>query len=72
MINRRQFLKTAGAGALGIMAGTGLFLDRVLAAGYPLTAAGTGFVPDLDIELTAMLGGIPIFTGSTTHVCLAL
>ncbi len=50
--NRREFLKQAGYGTLGLMAGGVLpFLTPSAAGQSQNIISGTGFVPDLDISL---------------------
>jgi len=68
MINRRQFLKTASAGALSLMASTRLFLNNSLGADGQFTKTASGFEPDLDIELAATPAEIPIYPGRPTQV----
>ncbi|MCU0600109.1 MAG: multicopper oxidase domain-containing protein [Desulfobacterales bacterium] len=63
--SRRQFLKLAGYGTLGLMAG-GLW------PGFDGFAAGqtpdTEFIPDLDITLSARPGEVPVLPGDPTGV----
>lgn len=63
--NRRQFLKLAGYGTLGLFAGE-LWpgLNRIAAAQSPETE----FVPDLDISLSARPDEVAIFPGDPTGV----
>ncbi len=71
MIDRREFLKTAGIGTLGMLAGPGLFLGAPFAAERKSTAAVRtqyGFNPDLEIALSAVPEEIPIFAGRPTQV----
>jgi len=67
MINRRQFLQMAGAGALSLAAeGMGsLFAAPSVVAEVN---AGSEFEPDLDISLTAQPTQVPIFPGTPTGV----
>jgi FtsP/CotA-like multicopper oxidase with cupredoxin domain len=68
-LGRRQFLKLAGYGTLGVLAGgSGPFID--FSAASQLGAAGQkpGFIPDLDISLIARPAEIPIFPGELTQV----
>ena len=64
MINRRQFLYLAGAGALNLLNVKGL----------PFTGAGLAsstdkdFNPDLELSLTAASSQVPIFPGELTTV----
>ncbi len=67
--NRRQFIKTTGLGALGIVASTlGPFQNRLLAANTQDGNITIGFDPDLDIALTAIPEEIQIFPGHLTQV----
>ena len=62
---RRQFLKLAGYGTLGMMAG-GLWTGKSLfAAGGDLQEA---FIPDLDIALSAEPGEMALFPGRPTSI----
>ena len=62
---RRQFLKLAGYGTMGVMAG-GLWTGkRLFAAGGDLQEA---FIPDLDIALSAEPGEMALFPGRPTSV----
>ncbi len=67
--NRRQFLKLAGYGALGVMTG-GLWplLDHSAAGQNPPAMPETEFLPDLDISLMARPGEVDIFPGNPTQV----
>ncbi len=69
VISRRQFLQSAGVGSLGIMAGGFLpLLNPSAKASNQNKLAGTGFIPDLDIELKATAGEVPILPGKPTSV----
>jgi FtsP/CotA-like multicopper oxidase with cupredoxin domain len=63
--NRRQFLKLAGYGTLGVMAGGfGPLLDQSEAT----QKSPKGFIPDLDLSLVAQPGEVSIFPGKPTKV----
>ena len=67
MINRRQFLQITGAGAAGLLSGNmaSLFsVGKANAAGR----GGSGFTPDLNIDLKAAADTIPILPGNPTSV----
>ena len=65
VISRRQFLQSVGVGSLGIMAGGFLpLLNPSAKAANQNKLAGTGFIPDLDIELKAIAGEVPILPGN--------
>jgi len=67
--NRRQFLKIAGLGALGLVSGGGLSLFNPSAASQKRqTYLGEEFLPDLDISLTARSGEVSLFPGDPTQV----
>jgi len=68
-LNRRQFLKAASIGTVGLMTGAvGELQDHTsFAAALPRKPAAT-FEPDLDIALTATPDEVPIFPGSATQV----
>ena len=69
VISRRQFLKTAGIGTLGIVAGGILPKIEPPAVAHGQNKQTTAlFVPDLDIELTAIAGEVSIFPGEPTEV----
>jgi FtsP/CotA-like multicopper oxidase with cupredoxin domain len=69
VISRRQFLQSAGVGSLGIIAGGFLpLLNPSAKASDQNKLAGTGFVPDLDIELKAAAGEVPILPGKPTNM----
>ena len=52
--DRRQFLKLAGYGTLGLMTGGFLpFLDHSAAAQNQNTLSEAGFLPDLDISIVS-------------------
>ena len=63
--SRRQFLKLAGYGTIGLMAG-GIW------PGFDGFAAGqtpdTEFIPDLDITLSARPGEVPVLPGDPTLI----
>jgi len=66
---RRQFLKLAGYGTLGLVAGGVWPLLGQSAAGQHEDAISkTGFVPDLDISLVAKPGNLAIFPGPATQI----
>jgi hypothetical protein len=67
MINRRQFLQVAGAGALSLAA-EGLGSLLVAPSAFAEVNAGSEFEPDLDILLTAQPRQVPIFPGTPTGV----
>ncbi len=63
--SRRQFLKLAGYGTLGLMAG-GLWTGfDGFAAGQNIEA---GFIPDIDISLSARPGEVAVLPGDPTRV----
>jgi len=67
--NRRQFLKMAGYGTLGLIsAGLGPFFNHLEASQNPKAMQGTEFRPDLDISLTARSDEVSIFPGAPTQV----
>ena len=67
MITRRQFLKRTGAGAVGLIAGS--MTSLVTASGADAVSKPVkNFVPDLDIDLKASPGEIPILPGNPTSV----
>ena len=67
--DRRQFLKLAGYGTLGLITGGFWPLSNHSAAGQnPKTHADTEFLPDLDISLTARPGEVAIFQGDPTRI----
>ena len=67
--NRRQFLKLAGYGTLGLITGGFWPLSNYSAAGQnPKKRADTEFLPDLDISLTARPGEVSIFPGDPTRI----
>jgi FtsP/CotA-like multicopper oxidase with cupredoxin domain len=67
--NRRQFLKTVSVGTVGLLSGAvESFLDRPALAANQARQTQAGFVPDLDIALTATPDAVPIFPGSPTQV----
>lgn len=69
---RREFLKLAGYGALGLMAGS--YLPMVSPSAYglnqeaPLKTAETGFKPDLDLTLVPQADEVAMFPGAPTQV----
>ncbi len=66
---RRQFLKLAGYGTLGILAGELLpFFDLSTASQLGAADQAPEFLPDLDISLTARPAEVPIFPGEPTRV----
>ena len=67
--NRRQFLKLAGFGTLGLASG-GLWplLNFSTAGQIQETIPATEFRPDLDISLTARPGEVSIFPGTPTKL----
>jgi FtsP/CotA-like multicopper oxidase with cupredoxin domain len=66
---RRQFLKIAGCGALGFMAGGFQPLLGQSAAGqHGDSISKTGFVPDLDISLVSKPGEVVMFPGPATQI----
>jgi FtsP/CotA-like multicopper oxidase with cupredoxin domain len=67
--DRRQFLKLAGFGTLGLIYnGVWPLLNLSAASQNPETIPETGFLPDLDISLTARPGEVSIFPGDPTRV----
>ncbi len=63
--NRRQFLKIAGYGTIGLMTGGfGPLLNHSLAS----QNADTNFTPDLDISLTARPDEVAVLPGRPTQV----
>jgi hypothetical protein len=58
MINRRQFLYLAGAGAANLLN----------VNGWPFAKAGLASSPDLELSLTAAPAQVPIFPGEPTMV----
>ena len=67
MINRRQFFRRTGAGALSLMSGG---LGSLLATPFVSAEEKTGnrFDPDLEISMTSYQTQIQIFPGSPTRV----
>ena len=66
---RRRFLKLAGYGALGVMAGGIWPLSGLSAAGqHGDSVSKTGFVPDLDISLVSKPGELAMFPGAATQI----
>ena len=67
--DRRQFLKLAGYGTLGLVAG-GVWplLGQTAAGQHEDAISKTGFVPDLDISLVAKPGDLAMFPGEATHI----
>jgi len=67
--NRRQFLKMAGYGTLGLLTGGfGPLLNQSVAKQISDTISETEFIPDLDISLLSMPGEVGIFPGEPTQV----
>jgi len=67
--NRRQFLKLAGYGTLGLIsAGLGPIFNHLEASQNPKAIQETEFSPDLDISLAARPGEVSIFPGVPTQV----
>ena len=67
--DRRQFLKLAGYGTLGLMAGGVWPLVSRSGAGQHADAISkTEFVPDLDISLVAKPGELAMFPGVATQI----
>ncbi len=68
-LNRRQFLKAVGIGTLGVMSGAaGTFANQAAAAAARSAPPQVGFVPDMDIALTAAPAEVSLFPGSPTQV----
>jgi FtsP/CotA-like multicopper oxidase with cupredoxin domain len=68
-LDRRQFLKAVAIGAAGALSGAvGPFPNSTTSAASQAATSQAGFVPDLDIALTATSDEFPIFTGSPTQV----
>ena len=67
MINRRRFLRSTGAGAMGLLtAGTTSFLSVPSASAQ--SNISSDFSPDIDIALTAAPNQVPLFPGDLTSV----
>ena len=67
--DRRQFLKLAGYGTLGLMTGRFLpFLNHSAVAQNQDTPSETGFLPDLDISIVSQPGELALFPGETTQI----
>ncbi len=67
--DRRQFLKLAGYGTLGLMAGGAWPLLHQAGAGQHADAISkTGFIPDLDISLVAKPAELAMFPGAATQI----
>ena len=70
--DRRAFLKLAGYGALGLMAGSYLPIFSPSAHGLTkeasLNTAETGFMPDLDLTLVPQADEVAMFPGAPTQV----
>ena len=64
MINRRQFLYFAGAGALNLLNVNGMPFARVGMA----SSKDNDFIPDLELSLTARPSEVQIFPGQPTTV----
>ena len=68
-LGRRQFLKLAGYGTLGVMAGgTWPFIDLSAASQLEAADRKSKFLPDLDLSLIARPAQVPIFPGEPTQV----
>jgi FtsP/CotA-like multicopper oxidase with cupredoxin domain len=68
-LNRRCFLKTVAAGTVGLMSGAvEPFLNQAASVAAQTGQPLAGFVPDLDIALTAIPDEVPIFPGRLTSV----
>ena len=68
-LGRRQFLKLAGYGTLGAMAGgTWPFIDLSAASQLEAADRKSQFLPDLDLSLIARPAQVPIFPGEPTQV----
>jgi len=66
--DRRQFLKLAGYGTLGLMTGGLLpFLDHSATAQNQDTPSAAGFLPDLDISIVSQPGELAVFPGEATQ-----
>lgn len=67
--DRRRFLKLAGYGTLGLMAGGVMPLSARSASG-PDNARGpeVGFEPDLDITMRSQPDSLALFPGNATQV----
>ena len=66
---RRQFLKLAGYGTLGVLAGgTWPFIDLSAASQHAMADQNTASPPDLDLSLIARPAQVPIFPGEPTQV----
>jgi hypothetical protein len=72
-LGRRQFLKLAGSGALGVLAG-GSWPHNDPTTASQLTAADRKprSLPDLDLSLIARPARVPILPGEPTRVWLCL
>jgi hypothetical protein len=68
--NRRQFLKLAGYGTLGLLTTGGFWplSDHSAAKQHPKTSPETEFLPDLDISLTAKPDEVAVLPGNPTQV----
>jgi FtsP/CotA-like multicopper oxidase with cupredoxin domain len=67
--NRRQFLKLAGYGTIGLITGGFMPLFNQTEAGQNRrTISETPFVPDLDISLESRPGMVSLFPGESTQV----
>ena len=66
-LGRRQFLKLAGYGAFGFLAGgTWPFIDPTTASKLTAADRKTKSLPDLDLSLIARPAQVPIFPGEPT------
>jgi FtsP/CotA-like multicopper oxidase with cupredoxin domain len=64
MIDRRQFLYLAGAGALNLLNVKGLPFSKTVMA----SSKNNDFIPDLELSLTARPSEVQIFPGQPTTV----
>ena len=68
-LGRRQFLKLAGYGTLGVLAGGAWpFIDLSAASQLEAADRKSKFLPDLDLSLIARPAQVPIFPGEPTKV----
>ena len=67
--NRRQFLKMAGCGTLGLMAGGIMPVSARSASGSDTAGVSeVGFAPDLDITMRSQADTVTLLPGSATHI----